>query len=363
MSFSSFSQEKVQFKGQLSAVTSYNPNNYLGWFAGARYIPEASYKTPLQTNNSFNFLASADVSSSVSFRPFNASIDNADLDAYRIWARYATENYELRVGLQKIDFGSASLLRPLQWFNQIDPRDPLRLTNGVQALLGRYYFADNTNIWLWMLSGNDKTRGSDVFKTDTNSIEFGGRLQLPIAKGELAFSYHHRTANVSSLQMFPFDEIAENRIGIDAKVDITVGFWVEATHNQKSKNVGLYTNQTLITTGADYTFGISNGLNVVAEHLVSTFDEKAFAFKNTNQTSALSINYPLGLFTSISAMYYQHWNEKQQTALVNIEHQFEKITSYFMLYYNPEQQQTIQQNDLTQSFSGAGIRIMLVYNH
>ena len=96
---------------------------------------------------------------------------------------------------------------------------------------------------------------------------------------------------------------------------------------------------------------------------MSTFDVKAFAFKNTNQTSALSINYPLGLFTSISAMYYQHWNEKQQTALVNIEHQFEKITSYFMLYYNPEQQQTIQQNDLTQSFSGAGIRIMLVYNH
>ena len=237
LSFSSLAQEKVQFKGQVSAMTSYQPNNYLGWFAGARYIPEASYKIPITNNSAFNLLASVNLASTISFRPFTTSIGTTDFDAYRVWARYATDNYEIRVGLQKIDFGAATLLRPLQWFNQMDPRDPLQLTNGVQAVLGRYYFADNTNVWLWMLYGNDNTRGSDVFATDNNTLEYGGRVQFPISRGELAFSYHHRTANIGALQMLPFEDVSENRIGIDAKLDVTVGLWVEATHQQKTKNM------------------------------------------------------------------------------------------------------------------------------
>ena len=57
-------------------------------------------------------------------------------------------------GLQKINFGSATMLRPLMWFDQVDPRDPLQLTDGVWGVLGRYYFLNNANIWLWGLYGN-----------------------------------------------------------------------------------------------------------------------------------------------------------------------------------------------------------------
>jgi len=53
--------------------------------------------------------------------------------------------------LQKINFGSATLFRLLMWFDRIDPRDPLKLTDGVYGLLLRYYFHNNTNIWLWGL--------------------------------------------------------------------------------------------------------------------------------------------------------------------------------------------------------------------
>merc|ERR1712127_1137306 len=105
-----------------------------------------------------------------------------------------TNQFELRVGLQKIDFGSASLLRPIQWFNQIDPRDPLQLTNGVYGVLGRYYFLNNANIWLWTLYGNEKTRGFDALETNKKVPEFGGRIQYPTKKGEIALSYHHRSA-------------------------------------------------------------------------------------------------------------------------------------------------------------------------
>jgi len=56
-----------------------------------------------------------------------------------MWIRLSTKQFELRAGLQKINFGSATLLRPLMWFDKIDPRDPLQLTDGVYALLARYY--------------------------------------------------------------------------------------------------------------------------------------------------------------------------------------------------------------------------------
>lgn len=50
---------------------------------------------------------------------------------------------ELRLGLQKINFGSAQLFRPLMWFDKMDPRDPLQMTDGVWGALYRYYFRNN----------------------------------------------------------------------------------------------------------------------------------------------------------------------------------------------------------------------------
>lgn len=41
----------------------------------------------------------------------------------------------------------------------------MQLTNGVYGILGRYYFANNANIWFWTLMGNEKTRGFEVILT------------------------------------------------------------------------------------------------------------------------------------------------------------------------------------------------------
>ena len=110
------------------------------------------------------------------------------------------------------------LLRPIQWFNQIDPRDPLQLTNGVYAALGRYYFLNNANIWLWVLYGNEKTRGFDVLESNWKIPEIGTRIQYPIPKGEIALSYHYRTANsINQSFLNPYEKIPEHRIGIDGK--------------------------------------------------------------------------------------------------------------------------------------------------
>lgn len=367
LSMSIFAQKKLEFDGQVSLISSFSPDNDLDWFVGGRYIPELSYKIPIDSFQSIDFEASANLSIRSLFHPFDTAQSDIDLNSYRLWTRYTSKQFEGRIGLQKIDFGSATLLRPMQWFNQIDPRDPLQLTNGVYAALGRYYFLNNANIWLWTLYGNEKTRGFDAVITNRKIPEIGGRVQYPVPKGEIAISYHHRSANsMDLLTGFPeyqHEKIPENRIGIDGKWDLKVGLWLEAMHSHKSKNVGQFTNQTLLNVGTDYTFGIGNGLNVIAEHLLASFDETAFGFENTANFSALTASYPLGFFDTINTIFYYNWTAKNTTVFINYQHQFKHLTGYLMAYYNPATQQGIQQNDLVNNFSGPGIRLMLVYNH
>ncbi|MGB1204227.1 MAG: hypothetical protein ACPG5B_01205 [Chitinophagales bacterium] len=356
--------QKLAFDGQVSAISSFSPENDLNTFLGIRYIPELSYGFALDSMKMLDFEASANFSSSLLMHPFDSVQTNGDIQPYRIWARYTAKQFELRVGLQKIDFGAATLLRPIQWFNQIDPRDPLQLTNGVYGVLGRYYFLNNANIWFWALYGNEKTRGFDAIETNKKIPEMGGRVQIPMERGEIATSYHYRTANSeNSLFVSQFEKIPEHRVGIDGKWDIGIGLWFEAAYIYKTKNVSLFTHQNLLNIGADYTFGIGNGINMVAEHLMTNFDEEAFGFDNTSHLTAITLSYPLGFFDNLSAIFYYDWKGENATAFLNYEHQFKKVVGYLMFYYNPTTQQGIQQNDFVNQFSGPGVRLMFVFNH
>lgn len=357
-------QNKLVFDGQLSGFGNYSPDADLDVMLGGRYIPELNYNLPLNSGKALDFEASVNIFGSVAFNPFYESRTDGDIQAYRIWARYTGKQYEIRLGLQKIDFGSASILRPLQWFNQIDPRDPLKQTNGVYAALGRYYFMNNANIWLWMLYGNEKARGYDAVQTNKDIPEFGGRFQYPVPKGELAASYHHRTADASLLfGEGEFNKIPEDRFSLDGKWDVTVGLWFEAVHIHKAKNVGMLTNQSLLNLGMDYTFGIGSGLNVVGEHLLMTNDHKAFGFENTAHITASTVSYPITLFSNISAVAYYSWVTEDFSFFLNYERQFRKTTAYLMLYYNPDTPQGIQENELVNTFPGPGVRVMWVFNH
>lgn len=267
--------------------------------------------------------------------------------------------------MQKINFGSAAVLRPLQWFDEIDPRDPLQLTNGVYALLGRYYFMNNANVWLWMLYGNEKTRGFEAVPSNENVPEFGGRFQYPVPAGEVALSYHHRTADTRDVTGLPaYKKVPENRIGLDGKWDVEVGLWFEAVYVGKTKEVGQLTHQHYLTLGTDYTFGVGNGLNVVAEHMLASFDEKAFAFDGVvTNISAATITYPLTLNDKISSVFYFSWEEEAFSAFVSYEHQFRRLVGYVMAYYNAKTNEQLQQNELLYNLTGPGLRLMVVFNH
>lgn len=358
-------QDTLVFKGQLSGWLQYNSENELHVWGGGRYIPQLNYTYSLKNDHQFDLEASANLFGNLGTNFSDSLFTDSQMKPYRIWMRYSARQFEFRVGLQKINFGSASLLRPLMWFDQIDPRDPLKLTDGVWGALARYYFLNNANVWIWGLYGNEKPKGWEAIKSNTTIPEFGGRIQFPMSRGEAAFSYHHRVADSRAMDdsLHQYAKIPENRIGFDAKFDRIIGCWLEASWINKSKNMGMLTNQEILNLGMDYTFGLGKGLNVTFEQLFAAYDEKAFEFNRTISFSLLNLNYPVGLFDNISLIVYYDWTNKAAYNFINWQKQFNNVSFYVMGYVNPLKYNIPTQESRQNLYAGSGIQLMLVYNY
>jgi hypothetical protein len=358
--------DSVLFKGQLSSWTLFNPDIKLPVYAGARYIPDLNYSIKLRHDQLIDFEASVNLNGSIGTHPFDTLHTMGQLKLYRLWARYSTDQLEIRLGLQKINFGSASMLRPLMWFDKVDPRDPLQLTDGVWALLGRYYFLNNANLWIWCLYGNEEPKTWEIAKTNQKYPEMGGRFQTPVPKGEAAISYHFRMADTHGLDtsFTAFSEVPENRIGIDGKWDLGIGLWIEGSWINKSRNNGSFTNQEIFNLGTDYTFGIGNGLYMQCEQLLVSYDESPFAFMHPISFTGISMSYPVGMFNSLSAIVYYDWTNDALYNFVNWKRDFNKFTFYLMAFLNPIKYQIPLQGTTSENlFAGKGIQLMLVFNH
>ncbi len=359
------SARSFRYSGQLSAWGQYAPDIELEGWLGARYIPQLDYKIPLAHKRLIDFEVSANIFGDMGFSPFDSISTDGKIKPYRVWARYSTDRMELRLGLQKINFGSAQMFRPLMWFDRMDPRDPLQLADGVWGLLFRYYFQNNANIWVWGLYGNDDPKGWEVIGTSNHYPEGGGRVQLPVPRGEAALSYHFRVADASDLGAYlpaASNAVGENRIGFDMKLDVVVGVWAEASWTHLNKNIDILTNQEMITLGTDYTIGIGNGLAATFEQLVYSNDRHAFGFANTTTFSGLSLSYPIGLFDNLSTMVYYDWTNQNLYNFINWQKQLNHITFYVMAYWNPKTYNIPTQTG-SDRFTGKGIQLILVWNH
>lgn len=359
------SQEQPLFKGQLSYYSHFNSGNELPWWNGIRYIPQMNFETEPAKNRKLDFEASANIYGNLGIKNLNQTSSNGRIKPYRLWTRFYTRQFELRAGLQKINFGSASLLRPLMWFDQVDPRDPLQLTDGVWGILGRYYFLNNVNIWLWGLYGNKNPKGWELLPTTKNLPEGGGRLQVPVNTGEAAFTYHYRTVDSRSLSgtEMQFEKIPENRFGIDARFDRTIGYWFEATWKNMGKDIGLLTNQEIFNIGADYTFNVGNGLTVICEQLMAASGEKPFEFSEKVTFSLLNISYPIGLVNRVNYIIYYDWKNNNAYNFINWQKQFNYFTIYIMGYINPKQYNVPLQRSEEILFAGSGLQFLFVFNH
>jgi hypothetical protein len=358
-------QDTLQFRGQLSAWGAASTGGDLPLWLGGRSISQANYEVHAGRNLMLDAEASINLGGAAGFSPFDALTSEGKLKPYRAWVRFSGRQFEVRAGLQKINFGSASMLRPLMWFDQLDPRDPLQLTDGVWALLGRYYWLNNVNLWVWGLLGNKGAKTYEVGTTSHNAPELGGRIQVPAVSGEAAFSYHFRRADLSvpGSSVPGRDKIPEHRLGLDGKWDVGAGLWAEASWIHKTTDVGLATNQHFLTLGTDYTFPLGNGLNTTFEHFLFSAGEEPFSFSENSALSALMLGYPLGLSARITAIFYRDWNAKNQFNFLSLQKQFNDLQLYFMAFLNPAGGALPQQGYNNPLFAGKGLQVMLVYNY
>jgi hypothetical protein len=357
--------QPVELNGQAIGWATLNPADPFQVQGGLRYIPELSFSVPLgqftlDGEFSINLWGNGTHQEGV------APLWDYDVSPYRAWLRFSGDQFELRAGLQKINFGSAQLYRPLMWFDRMDPRDPLQLTDGVYGLLGRYYFLNNASIWLWGLYGEDKTKGWETFPTVKNTVEYGGRVQLPLFTGEIGASYHHRTADPRSIAfdtVFQEDPTPENRFAVDMKMDLVVGFWLEAAVIHQDLGFTSLEHTSMLNAGLDYTFGLGNGLSVMTEAFGYLQGNHFLEANKKSWFGLLSLSYPISIVHSVSTMVFYDFSSENLYRFINYSMTFDNWTFYVMGFWNPDTYQLYNIETRNTLYGGWGLQLMVVFNH
>ena len=137
--------QKFSTKAQLWSNISTNDNikHTLQYTIG--YLPTFSLEKNLKKNHFLDMEISARL-----VRTYHDDyiFDNSE-ELYRYWIRYTSEKLDTRIGMQKIIFGPAQILRSLNWFDTFSIQDPTGQTEGVEAILIRYFPSNVFSIWAW----------------------------------------------------------------------------------------------------------------------------------------------------------------------------------------------------------------------
>ncbi len=345
--------QNIRFNGQISSWgTGVKINENWNGSYGLRYIPQFNYNYYLNEDEVLN---TEILFNSYYITDFTTSEFKVKL--YRAIFRYTTAQSELQIGLQKINFGPARLLRPLMWFDRIDPRDPLKLTDGVYALRFKYSFLDNSLLWLWCLYGNTENKGYELLPTEKRAPEVGGRFQLPAFDGEIGVTFHTRRVDASLYYYW------ENRYALDGRWDIGIGIWFESAWQQNISSLTAYKWNRMTTLGTDYTIPVGNGIYIMAEHLLTTFSDSFWSTGQSRQISATMISYPIGVFDNISLQEYYDWDNKNLYQYFQFQRTYDSFIINFALFHYPENGGSLFFNGENSLLSGYGLQLMLVFNY
>jgi hypothetical protein len=348
--------QDLQLRGQASGWTSYTKTVSQ---IGSRYIPELSVNGQLPSEWTGAIEAAANLYSASRFGSGRAPVHSTALKPYRAWGRIASDQFELRAGLQKINFGPAVFFRPLMWFDAVDPRDPLQLTEGVYGVLARYYFPDNSNVWLWGLYGNNDRKGMETAPTERNSVEYGGRGQLPLWSGEIGATFHRRSADMTSFAS-ALRPAGETRFAFDGKWDAEIGLWFELVVINRTTPLAAMSYQRLWTIGTDYTLSIGNGVTVQTEYFRIENPRSPLGSSGDTEVSTLSVSYPLSIMDRVSGMFYRDWKKSEWYRLISVQRTYDDWIVFLLGFWNPNGTAAMNGSN---TFAGTGMQVMVVYNH
>jgi hypothetical protein len=350
----------ADFRGQVSGWTI-ETRDQEEWRnnSGLRYIPQLTLEQYVSDESFFDIETS--LNGFVAYDSENSEEDS-DLELYRLKLRFATAQTETRVGLQKINFGPAQLLRSLRWFDRLDPRDPQNLTDGVYALQFKYTALNNANVWLWGLYGNDEPKGYELFPSVEDKPEFGGRLQYPVFDGELAATFHTRKVD-ASIPILVDTAFTENRFALDGRWEVKIGLWFESVFQQQKSAILPYEWTKMTTIGVDYTIGIGNGLYAVVEHFTTALSEEPFEWDEDEHVSAVSLSYPIGLFDNLSAIGYYAWDQEEYSQYLSWQRTYDNLVINVSAFRYPESDENDMESAQNIFGSGYGGQLMLIYYH
>ena len=348
-------KDSLNFQTQISLFGLLNPTNAVMVNTGVRIIPQLDYLRDFSEDRRISAEVSANVNLNADIGPSYLNIAGS-MGLYRAWARFSTQRNEIRVGLQQLNFGSASLLRPLQWFDGLNPTDPLRLTNGVWGILDRIYFENNATLWLWGLYGNTDKRVWDLTGHSANRPELGFRFQQPIPSGEVALSLNHRTVEAVVGTVPSYEE---TKIGLDGKWDVGPGLWFEDSFTATSLASPLHAGWNSLTIGSDLTPEGLDGLSFTFEHMLNIAYSTEMNLSNTSNLSALSATWPINIFNRLSGIVLYSWETNYWFRYLTWSADFDRSSFYVIGFWNPNLSTSVLSLG-SGSFSKYGFQVMYV---
>ena len=354
-------EHAVTFSGQVTAWEITHFSNPVLWQTGGRFVPALLGNFKTGENSKLDFEASIHINCNLNYTGCDLSDKQGEIQPYRMWLRYSSNQWEIRGGLQKINFGTAKMFRPLMWFDGMDVRDPLKLTNGVYGVLGKYFFKNNANIWIWSLVGNSKPKGWELFGSKKWMPELGGRAEIPVLNGEMALSTHIRAVEIPVVGK----QLHENRLGLDGKWDVGPGLWFESSIIRLEKNeYNLPRYQDAWNVGADYTVNIGNGIGLTLEYFRYHAGNSFLVNGNSINLVGSMFTYPLNMLDNLTAMFFYTRNSSNLWfSYLSWNRTYDKFSIYLMAFWNPDVSlpinTTLQGKNL---FSGKGLQLMASYN-
>lgn len=276
---------------------------------------------------------------------------------YRLWLRYSSERVEARLGMQKVTFGPAMVLRTLAWFDTIDPKDPTGQTDGVEAFRLRFFPSNSVAIWGW------------VMNSEQDTLSYGGRAELSSKLGEWGLTYHQDPTELGqSVGQFPiFFSGSHQRAAVDYRYDGYFGFWFEGAGIFADSKQDVELNRfTLFTLGADYTIPVGSGLLIMAETMKINGSSTAADSSSELTYTALMASLPINMLHHLMFIAQIDWDNSHIYNYLRWGITSDHFSLNFIFSISPRRGDYNMAKEYlpkTVAGFGTGLQFMLIYNH
>ena len=284
-------------------------------------------------------------------------------DHYRMWVNLAGDQWEFRLGRQKIAYGPGQLLRPLAWYDTFDLRDPTGQTVGVDAARLRLFFSGGRTLWTW---ASRPASSTDDWTID--SFAPGGRLELPFGAFDLGITASHRSnTDVSAAgQILTHLPGPESRLAFDFRTDQFVGLWAEGVLAFGGKEQYFPEQARMFMAGLDYTLPIGNGLLIMFEHLQARYMGNGEMIPLQQEATAIIISVPVSILDrAMVVMQVDHQNNNTFRFLL-WQRTYDHLGLNAIIFANPSRSDLgIDASMLPNSLVGlgTGAQLLFVYHH